>query len=102
GWQLEAMDPTDETKLVRLLRLSLGYRDENGKAELTTRYDEIYAKMHAEEATADSNVGHVTPDVFRVVLPVSRVESANYFDLDVYRRFNPETDLFLSPGAVNP
>lgn len=37
GWILETMDPTNERKHITLLPLFSGYRDENGKTELTTR-----------------------------------------------------------------
>lgn len=83
GFPTDNIDPAYDRKYVYLLPVSSGYRDpETQTMVLTTGYEEVYLQL------ADGDIDF-DPESFKIVLPVSEINSANWFDPRAYRLFNP-------------
>lgn len=86
GFVLGSFDPTYDRKYILLLPTISGYRDEKTQGlVLTTDYTAVYQQLMSED---ESRLVRGIDD-FETVLPVAEIVSANYFDWDVYQRFNP-------------
>ena len=83
GNVLTTPEPRTERKVIALLPLMSGFRDDDGgKVVFTTFYDQFYP---------DGDV-HASDD-FRLILPVDKMASLSFFDVQVYARFNAELQL---------
>lgn len=84
GFVVRSFDPAYDRKYLVLLPAISGFRDDRThQLTFTTDYTRVYQEL--ENSPADASV----TDDFELVLPVSEVLSASYFDGNVYRRFNP-------------
>lgn len=74
-----------------LLPLWSGYRrSEDLSIRFTTFYDELYQQVFGEDSDEDAD-GDPAPEDFAIILPLSRIASATYFDIGIYRRnFHPD------------
>ncbi len=103
GFVVKTYEPNMLRKTIRLLPLMSGFRNESGKIEFTTFYDEAYrtvgiASLGDGETLAEDAVNHVVEQDsegetnlsltdFEIVLPIDRVHSAGLFDINAYRHF---------------
>jgi hypothetical protein len=92
GFVVTTFDPHRDRKMFTMLPLMSGYREVTGKMEFTTYYDPIYRRLSAAPPDVrdaeDANLADVTPDDFRLVLPVDKVLGISLFDLRIYDRFS--------------
>lgn len=88
GFVLRSFDPAYDRKYLVLLPNISGFRDpRTHELQFTTDYTRVYQEL----IEAMPLEGAAISD-FELVLPVSEMLSASYFDEDVYRRFNPVED----------
>lgn len=88
GFVLENFDPAYDRKYVSILPIASGYRDPaEHRLVLTTTYGEVYLRIRGHRAD-------LAPADFRVVIPVTEVQSANLFDWDAYDEFQSLDELF--------
>jgi len=69
-----------ERRYLHLLPVMSGYRNQVGKVDFTTFYDEIYS----EDSSDDQRLN---PEDFVVVLPISRLITVRQFDPAAYAKF---------------
>jgi hypothetical protein len=81
GLVLQTGEPKTNRRVIALLPLMSGYRGETGKVTFTTFYDEIYQER------AESRDDEETND-FRLILPMDKIASVSFFDVNVYASFN--------------
>lgn len=86
GFVLTTSDVLRGRMSFTILPLISGYRDERRELVMTTFYGDAYEQM-SERKMDDTNL---TPDDFRIVLPKSKIQSVNLFDLTVYEMFKQE------------
>lgn len=80
GLILTTPEPKTERRVIALLPYMSGYRTETGKVIFTTYYDQFYNKDTPE----------TDAEKFRLVLPVDKMLSVSFFDVDTYAHFNAE------------
>lgn len=73
-----AFEPRTERRAIALQPLMSGYRNDRGKVTFTTFYDTQIA-----QAPNEADKGE-----FRLVLPVDKMLSISFFDVETYARFN--------------
>jgi len=84
GWVKELPKPFT-TNYIRITPAFSGYRNEFKELVFTTQYLTVYASYIADGSVRDSS--ELKTDL---VLKVDKINSASYFDIDMYKRFNPE------------
>lgn len=77
GIVLTTPEPKTDRRVITLLPYMSGYREEKGQVVFTTFYDQFYQ----EPTDADA-------ERFRLVLPLDKMQSISYFDMEIYERFN--------------
>lgn len=83
GYVTGAIDPGDKRDMLRILPFVSGYRaSESMKLTFTTWYTDVYQKF-----AQDESLGHLNPELFEVVFPLSEVMSVNLFDIQAYQAF---------------
>lgn len=75
GQPIGTAEPRSSRKAIAMLPLVSGYRDDDGKLNLTTHYDQIFSEAN--------DAGD-----YRLILPIDKIISAAFFDALVYERFN--------------
>lgn len=82
GFVMKSYEPRSDSasRVVWIMPLMSGYRDDHGKVEFTTFYDQVYAKLELDPAGA-------IPRDFEIALPMVNVQSGNLFDPKAYREF---------------
>lgn len=80
GLILTTPEPKTERRVIALLPYMSGYRTETGMVIFTTYYDQFY-KEDDPESDAEK---------FRLVLPVDKMLSVSFFDVDTYAHFNTD------------
>jgi hypothetical protein len=75
GFVLGTADPKKDRKVIELLPLMSGYRDEKQKVTFTTFYDELIRGESVDE------------DDLRLVVMLDKVQSLSYFDSETYAKF---------------
>lgn len=102
GNVVELIEPHVDRRYLRILPLLSGYRDaEDCRLYFTTSYSAIYEQMLNEEC---EDLGHLTPEDFEIVVPISTIQSISLFDFSAYLRFSqeePEEDEAPSPQAAS-
>lgn len=88
GLVVGAFEPRIERRAIALQLLMSGYRDDRGKVTFTTFYDTQIARAQKEADKGE----------FRLVLPVDKMRSISFFDVETDARFNA-ADV---PGAPAP
>jgi hypothetical protein len=83
GWVKELPKPFT-TNYIRLTPAFSGYRDEKHELVFTTQYLTVYASYIADGSVRNSE--ELRTDL---VLKVDKINSVSYFDMEMYRRFNP-------------
>ena len=78
GLVVGAFEPRTERRAIALQPLMSGYRNDRGKVTFTTFYDTQIA-----QAPNEADKGE-----FRLVLPVDKMLSISFFDVETYARFN--------------
>ncbi|WP_432713008.1 hypothetical protein [Pedobacter sp.] len=86
GWVKELPKPFT-TSYIRITPAFSGYRNEKKELIFTTQYLTVYASYIADGSVQDTNA--LKTDL---VLKVDKINSASFFDLDMYKRFNPDQD----------
>jgi len=86
GWVKELPKPFT-TNYIRITPAFSGYRNEQKELVFTTQYLTVYASYIADGSVTDSS--ELKTDL---VLKVDKVNSASFFDMDMYKRFNPEEE----------
>jgi len=86
GWVKELPKPYT-TNYIRITPAFSGYRDEQKELVFTTQYLSVYASYIADGSVTDSS--ELKTDL---VLKVDKINSASFFDMDIYRRFNPDDE----------
>jgi hypothetical protein len=95
GFVVRAFDPAYDRKYIVMLPTVSGYRREDThELRFTTDYTRVYQELMEED---ESLLVRGVED-FQLVIPVAEVLSANLFDPDIYRRFNPPEE--MAGGAV--
>lgn len=90
GYVLTTPEPRTDRRVIALLPLMSGYReDEGGKVVFTTFYDQF---LHGDPA--------LDSDDFKLVLPIDKMASLSFFDVAVYAKFNSQDALGTSPRKV--
>jgi hypothetical protein len=84
GFVVTTSDPAHVRKTLGILPLVSGYRDDVGRVNFTTFYSAIYKAMKRDSET---ELSHLSPDDFEVVLPIEKIQSANLFDFVAYEEF---------------
>jgi hypothetical protein len=93
GFVIRTFDPRRDRKMFTMLPLVSGYRKDTGRVQFTTFYGQIYQRLapesEASEASEDEHdpLAGVTPEDFRIVLPVDKALGVSLFDLRVYDSF---------------
>lgn len=83
GYVLTTPEPRTDRRVITLLPLMSGYRqDEGGKVVFTTFYDQFYRE--------DADPGMDSED-FKLLLPIDKMSSLSFFDVAVYAAFNVGT-----------
>jgi len=90
GLILTTPEPKTERRVIALLPYMSGYRTETGKVIFTTYYDQFYSG-DAPESDAEK---------FRLVLPMDKMLSVSFFDVDTYAHFNAEPVTLLGTRRV--
>lgn len=85
GWAVAAPHPSSERRMVRILPLVSGYRDQE-KHELVfvNNYFEIFNIITSDH---DDSLDHLDIKDFEVVFPVDQISSVHIFDFKAYRSF---------------
>ena len=86
GWVKELPKPFT-TNYIRITPAFSGYRNERKELVFTTEYLTVYASYIADGSVKNSN--ELKTDL---VLKVDKINSASFFDMDMYKRFNPEEE----------
>jgi hypothetical protein len=86
GWVKELPKPFT-TSYIRITPALSGYRNENKELVFTTQYLTVYASYIADGSVRDKS--ELRTDL---VLKVDKINSASFFDMDMYKRFNPEEE----------
>lgn len=90
GYVLTTPEPRTDRRVIALLPLMSGYRQEaGGKVVFTTYYDQFYR--------GENDLG---TDDFKLVLPIDKMVSLSFFDVAVYARFNEEGTPLPRPRRV--
>ena len=82
GWIVNADVPELDREFVAISPLISGFRNEKQEIVFTVNYANVYVSMYGKDW--GSQVDRV---YFRIVLPVSTLQSARLFDVDIYLRF---------------
>ncbi|MDR0787289.1 MAG: hypothetical protein LBG44_05430 [Gemmatimonadota bacterium] len=93
GWAITNFNPSSERKFIQLLPLSSGFRSlERHEVVFTTDYARVYLQMVEEDSSQleeeFEEAFKKTLNNFRLVIPVTEISSANFFDPEAYDRFN--------------
>ncbi|RZL07428.1 MAG: hypothetical protein EOO89_23085 [Pedobacter sp.] len=86
GWVKELPKPFT-TSYIRITPALSGYRNENKELVFTTQYLTVYASYIADGSVTDQN--ELKTDL---VLKVDKIHSASFFDMEMYKRFNPDEE----------
>jgi hypothetical protein len=89
GLVLEAPNPFRERAAVALLPLLSGNRDDEGRIQLTTDYEEVYVALNLGKA-AQLGLRADWPSQFRLVVRADEIVTATRFSRDLYGEFNPD------------
>ena len=81
GLVLQTPEPKTNRRVIALLPFMSGYRNDLGKVVFTTFYDEVYQQRASERDDDESND-------FRLILPIEKLVSVAFFDIEVYAAFN--------------
>ncbi|WP_443943493.1 hypothetical protein ACJVDH_11215 [Pedobacter sp. AW1-32] len=84
GWVKELPKPF-VTNYIRITPAFSGYRDEKKELIFTTQYLSVYASY-----IDDGSVTHQSELNTDLILKVDKINTASYFDIDMYKRFNPD------------
>ncbi|WP_316762099.1 hypothetical protein [Pedobacter aquatilis] len=84
GWVKELPKPFT-TNYVRITPALSGYRNEKKELVFTTQYLSVYAS-YIQDGSVD-NQNQLKTDL---VLKVDKINSTSFFDMDMYKRFNPD------------
>ena len=92
GYVVEGFNPGEDRKFLSVLPLMSGYRTEDThKVTFTTFYIDAYGSEPDPKPTAKTplpgNLGHLSAEDFRLVLPVDKLGSCRLFDAVAYRSF---------------
>jgi len=93
GYAIRTIDPTAETKELRILPVFSGFRSpETGDVTFTTNYSKVLMEVSKGDEEDDSEVGdcelsHLTAGDFEVVIPVSRIVTSTLYDSVAFSRF---------------
>jgi hypothetical protein len=80
GYVLTTPEPRTDRRVIAMLPLMSGYREEDGgKVVFTTFYDQFYSGDPDEDS-----------EDFKIILPTDKMMSLSFFNVDVYARFNEE------------
>ncbi|MEJ7560643.1 MAG: hypothetical protein WKF66_20195 [Pedobacter sp.] len=83
GWVKELPKPFT-TSYIRITPALSGYRDEKKELVFTTQYLTVYASYIADGSVTDQS--ELKTDL---VLKVDKINSTSFFDMEMYKRFNP-------------
>jgi hypothetical protein len=86
GWVKELPKPFT-TSYIRITPALSGYRNENKELVFTTQYLTVYASYIEDGSIQDTSMLRTD-----LVLKVDKINSASFFDMDMYKRFNPEQE----------
>jgi hypothetical protein len=86
GWVKELPKPFT-TNYIRITPALSGYRNERKELVFTTQYLTVYASYIADGSVSDQN--ELKTDL---VIKVDKINSASYFDMEMYNRFNPDEE----------
>lgn len=84
AWVKELPIPS-VSRYLRVIPVFSGYRDPFNELVFTTHYLNVYAEYVKEGQIQDINELDVD-----LVIPMDKISSLSYFDLDMYERFNKE------------
>ncbi|MBV6647288.1 MAG: hypothetical protein KI790_17650 [Cyclobacteriaceae bacterium] len=82
GWIKELPIPSISS-YIRIYPYVSGYRDEHKQFNFTTDYSSVYAGYIEREEI--QNIDELDVDL---IIPISRIMSASYFDLEMFERFS--------------
>lgn len=88
GFVLTTPEPRTERRVIALLPLMSGYREDDGRVIFTTYYDQFYGGDASGE------------DDFKLILPVDKMISLGYFDVAVYAKFSEANSSATTPRRV--
>ena len=83
GWVKELPKPFT-TNYIRITPALSGYRNEKKELVLTTQYLTVYASYIEDGSVTDQS--ELKTDL---VLKVDKIDSTSFFDMEMYKRFNP-------------
>ena len=86
GWVKELPKPFT-TNYIRITPAFSGFRNENKELVFTTQYLTVYASYIADGSVTNQN--ELKTDL---VLKVDKINSASFFDMEMYKRFNPDEE----------
>ncbi|WP_129716670.1 hypothetical protein [Pedobacter sp. SYP-B3415] len=86
GWVKELPKPFT-TNYIRITPALSGYRNEAKELIFTTQYLTVYASY-----IADGSVKNETELKTDLVLKVDKINSVSFFDMEMYKRFNPDEE----------
>jgi hypothetical protein len=89
GLVVEAPNPLREPAAVALLPLLSGHRDDEGRMQLTTDYEEVYARLRSGKA-AELGLRADWKSQFRLVVRADEIVTATRFSRNLYGEFNPD------------
>lgn len=78
GIALITAEPKADRRVISLLPYMSGHREATGRVVFTTFYDQFY------QGPADGNA-----ERFKLILPLDKMQSISFFDMEVYEKFNP-------------
>lgn len=86
GWVKELPKPFT-TNYIRITPALSGYRNEKKELIFTTQYLTVYASYIADGSIANQN--ELKTDL---VIKADKINSVCFFDMDMYKRFNPDEE----------
>lgn len=86
GWVKEIPKPFT-TNYIRITPALSGYRNEKKELVFTTQYLSVYASYITDGSVSDQS--ELMTDL---VLKVDKINTASFFDMEMYKRFNPEEE----------
>ncbi len=88
GSVVELIEPHVDRRYLRILPFLSGYRDaEECRLYFTTSYSAIYEQILDDEC---EDLGHLVPEDFEIVFPISTIQSISLFDFAAYLRFSQQ------------
>lgn len=87
GSVLESLDPASQAKHMKLQPIMSGYRrDDNGKVDFNTFYEDVLADL--SDAVAKARAA-----TFQLIIPIDKVVTASGFDFEAWQQFEIRREL---------